>query len=84
MKKHYALFINDIDHDTDQADWFPTLPQAIAYAQKVVAEEGADHVEIMAFDDDCECVWDDFIKFDEDGRYWSDDRDAREEMGCIQ
>lgn len=67
-------------------DWYDTIGEALAAAREAI-DDGtkADAVEVMKFwGDTGEVAWDAAIRLDEEGRAWSDDYDAREEMGFIQ
>lgn len=68
--------------NNDQADWFNTCEEALKYAMNRAVED-KEALHIMKFTDD-ECAWDFDIEVDECGKAWSEDWDAREEMGCIQ
>ena len=87
----YALY-TDGAFDNDTADWFYDLEEAVEAGRKAIREDGIDNdcVAIMKFEDSSipgatdECQWDHYIVFDEEGRAWSEDWRAREEMGFVQ
>lgn len=85
MKYEYAVWTDD-NHDTDFASWFSTLDAAIEEAREEIKNGvNAEDVYIMKFDNEYgECEWNWGITFDEQGRCWSDDHSAREEMGFVQ
>lgn len=81
----YGVWRNDqefINGDNDMADWFNSCDEALESAQDIVSESGEISC-IMKFSDG-ESEWDAPITVEPDGRAWSDDWNAREEMGCVQ
>lgn len=81
---NYALY-TEPSMENDLADWFDTLNAAMSAAREAI-ENGInpDYVKVMKLYEDGDCVWDFAIDFDDQGRAWSDDYNARDEMGCIQ
>lgn len=71
-----------VNSNNDQANWFNTHEEALQYAMKCAAEN-KEILHIMKFTDD-ECDWDFDIEVDQAGKAWSEDWNARKEMGCIQ
>lgn len=75
----YALYTDDAN-DNDMAEWFYDFDEAVEAGRKAIREDGIDHdcVEIMKFEDSTipgatdECQWDHYVRFDEEGRAWSD------------
>lgn len=83
----YALYMGDNleAQDNDMADWFDTINTALSAAREAIENGETETAEIMAFDTDTgDCWWDYPITVDENGGAWSDDYNAREEMGFIQ
>lgn len=82
----YGLKTAEADWENmDTIDWYSTLDDAMDAAWESIEDgEDADKIEIMSFTADGDCRWDFYITFDANGRAWSDDEAAREEMGCIQ
>lgn len=75
----YALYTDDAN-DNDMAEWFYDFDEAVEAGRKAIWEDGIDHdcVAIMKFEDSSmpgasdECQWDYYVRFDEEGRAWSD------------
>lgn len=75
----YALYTDDA-YDNDMAEWFYDFDEAVEAGRKAIWEDGIDHdcVAIMKFEDSSmpgasdECQWDYYVRFDEEGRAWSD------------
>lgn len=85
MRNQYALYIaeNIVEKENDNAQWYDKLEDAMTAARKAIELGETEEAEIMAFDEYGECVWDHCIEIDKDGA-WSDDYNAREEMGFVQ
>ena len=87
MKIEYALYIaeNIIDQDNDQADWFSTLEEALEAARAAIENGETEEAEIRKFDTEAsEVLWDYPITVDGNGSAWSDDDNARDELGFVQ
>lgn len=82
----YGLKLSeDSWENMDTIGWFSALFDAMAVARGAIEDgEDAAEIEVMSFTDDGDCRWDFPITFDADGRAWSDDEAAREEMGFVQ
>lgn len=80
----YALYTNGA-FDNDTASWFYDFDEAVAAGRKAILENGIDNdcVAIMKFEDSSipgasdECQWDYYVRFDEEGRAWSNSWSAR-------
>lgn len=68
--------------DNDSADWYNSCDEALEAARDIAFESGEVSC-IMKFSDG-ESMWDSPIEAEPDGRAWSDDWNARDEMGCVQ
>ena len=81
----YGVWRNEqefINCDNDMADWCDTCTEALELSREFSSESGGNSY-IMKFSDG-ECEWDSPIEVEPDGRAWSDDWNARDEMGCVQ
>ena len=84
----YAVFTNasNLDCSPDDADWYTNIQDAMNAAREAIAEgTEAWNVEVLKFNVSTDSVcWNAPITFDEDGGAWSEDADARDELGFIQ
>lgn len=80
----YALYTDDANNN-DMAEWFYDFDEAVEAGWKAIREDRIDHncVAIMKFEDSSmpgvsdECQWDYYVRFDKEGRAWSDSWRAR-------
>lgn len=82
----YGLKLSDADWENmDTIDWYDKLDDALDAAWEAIEDgEDAAEIEVRSFNDNGDCRWDFPITFDADGRAWSEDETAREEMGFVQ
>ena len=90
MEKKYTYGLyTEPTLDNEYADWFDDIDAALE-AGRAAIRDGVkpEYVAIMKYSlDDVygpAFEWNFYITIDADGGAWSDDWNAREEMGCIQ
>lgn len=74
----YAMWYHGEDHDpeaswdNDDAEWFNTCAEAIDAAQELIdAGTPGEDIVVMKFDREYQnCMWDDYMRFDNEGYHW--------------
>lgn len=74
----YGLWYEGQEHnpeaswDNDEAEWFDTCAEAIDAAQELIdAGTPGEDIVVMKFDREYQdCMWDDYMRFDDEGYHW--------------